>query len=89
MYTPGEKGTTVTLVLSGATSLGMSFPVRLNCILLGTFFTLPFLLSVFPAIMFLDTGKISKCPRRIMMDTCFFGANIDFLLYGFFGVPLL
>ncbi|KAF5799289.1 hypothetical protein HanRHA438_Chr07g0312641 [Helianthus annuus] len=67
----------------------MSFPVRLNCILLGTFFTLPFLLTMLPAKMFLNSGEISECARRIVVDASFFGTNVDFLFYGLFVVPLL
>ncbi|KAL4576571.1 hypothetical protein LXL04_012667 [Taraxacum kok-saghyz] len=44
---------------------------------------------MFPAKVFLDSGEISKCSRRIMVDASFLRANVDFLLDGFFSVSLL
>lgn len=55
----GEDSATVTLILPGATGLGVGFPVRLNCILLGALVTLPFLLPMFSAEMLLYPCKIT------------------------------
>lgn len=60
MEVPGEEGSTVTSILSSSTSFRMSFPIRLNSIDLGALVTFPFLLAVFPAVMFLDSGEIAQ-----------------------------
>lgn len=51
----GKDGTTVTLVLFGATDFGVSLPVALYGVSFGTFLTFPFLFAMFPAKMFLDS----------------------------------
>jgi hypothetical protein len=56
---PGEDGATVALVFSSATGLQMSFPIRLNGVLLGAFLTFPFFLTMFSAEMLLNPGKIA------------------------------
>lgn len=76
---PGENSSTVAFVFSCTASLGMSFPVRMYSVLLWTPFTFPFLLTVFPAEMLLDSGKVTKCPSRVVVDTGGFRAHVDAL----------
>lgn len=87
-HIPGEKGSTVAFIFSSATSFRVSLPIRLNCVDLGAFLTLPLLLTVLPAVVFLDPRKISKCPRRMVMNTRRFRAHIG-SLFNLFAVPLL
>ena len=51
---PWEEGSTVTSVLPSATGFGVSFPIWLNCILLGALVTFPLLLTVLSAEVLLD-----------------------------------
>lgn len=85
---PREDGSTVTSILFSATGLRVSLPIRLNSINLGTFVTFPFFFTMFSAKMFLNSSKVTKCPRGMMMNTCWLRANIGFFLV-FFVVPLL
>ncbi|MFS8005820.1 hypothetical protein Hanom_Chr13g01241821 [Helianthus anomalus] len=80
---------TITLVLSSTTNFAMSFPIRLNCILFRTLFALPLLLTMLTKIMLLNSGKISKSSRRIMMNTTYLRTNINLLLHNFKLVSLL
>lgn len=76
-YIPREDGSTVAFVFSCAANLGMSFPVRLHGVFLRASFTFPFFLTVFPAEMLLDSGKITQSPSRVVVDARGFGADID------------
>ena len=78
---PGKKGSTVTLILSSPTGLGVSFPIRLDSIFLRTLLTLPLFLSMFSAEMLLYSGEVSKSSRRVMVDAGLLGANINLLLH--------
>jgi hypothetical protein len=57
---PREECTTVTTILFGTTSLGVSFPIRLNSVTLRAFIAFPLLFTVFTVIMFLDSGEVSE-----------------------------
>ena len=50
---PGEESATVTTILSGATDLGMSLPIRVNSVFLGALFAFQLLLAVLSAVVFL------------------------------------
>lgn len=65
---PGKQSSTVTFVLSGATNLRVSFPIRLHRVLLRALIAFPFLLPVFPAKMLLYPREIAESPRRIVVD---------------------
>lgn len=82
-YLPGEKGSTVTSVFSGATGLGMSFPVRLNSIAFRAFVTFPFFLTVLSAKVFLDSGKVTECPRGVVVYATCFWAHVHLFPYLF------
>lgn len=86
---PGEKGSTVTSILSSSTSFRMSLPIRLNSIDLRAFLTLPFLLPMFSAKVFLDSGEIAKSPGRVVVDASWLGTNIGSLSNNLFVVSLL
>ena len=60
---PGEDGSTVTLILSGSTSLGMSLPIRLHCIFLRTLLALPLLLAMLAAEVPLNGSDVAEPPR--------------------------
>lgn len=74
---PGKDGTTVTFILPSATSLLVSFPIRLNSIFLRAFITFPFLLTMFTAEVFFNPSQVTKCPSRIMMNTARLRAYIN------------
>lgn len=79
---PGEKGSTITSIFSCSACFGMSFPIWLNSIYFRTFFTLPFFLSMFSAKMFLDSSKITKSSRRMVMNASRFRTNVcSFLVF--------
>lgn len=78
---PGEDGSTVTLILSGSTSLGMSLPIRLHGIFLRAFVAFPLLLTVLPAEMLLYSGQVSQSPAWVVVDACRLGAYVDSLPY--------
>ena len=89
IFVPREKGSTITSVLSSATSLGMSFPIRLNSVPLRTLITFPFLLAMLSTKVLLDSRQVPKSPQWIMMNTACFWTHINFLPYNLFVSSLL
>lgn len=85
---PGEKGSTITSILSSSTGFGVGFPIGLNGVDLGAFLTLPFLLTMFPAVVFLDSGEIAQRPRRVVVETRRLRAHVRPLPI-LFAAPLL
>lgn len=85
---PREYCPAIALVFSRSTGLRMSFPIRLNSITLRALCTLPFLLTMFPAKMLLNTSQVSKCPWWVIMHTRLLGAHIHPFSY-FFACSLL
>lgn len=85
---PGEDGTTVTFVFPSTTDLGMGFPVRLNSVSLGAFFTFPFLLAVFSRVVLLDASEITQCSTWVMVDAGRLWTHIN-ALSNFCAWPLL
>lgn len=80
---PGEESATVTSVLPSAASLRMGFPVRLNSVSLRALLALPFLLAMFSRVVLFDSSKVTKSPRRVMVDASGLRAQIDLPLHFF------
>lgn len=81
---PWEEGATVTFVFSCTTCFCVSFPIRLDCIFLGTFFTFPLLLTVLSTEVLFYTSEVSKSSRRIMVDATLLWTDVNFLLDNIF-----
>lgn len=73
---PRKHRAAVTFILSGTANLGVSFPIRLNCIFLGAFLAFPLLLTVLSAEVLFNSGEITQRSRRVMVDTRWFRADI-------------
>nr|GLL33888.1 hypothetical protein B296_00055650 [Ipomoea trifida] len=67
----------------------MSFPIRLDSILLGALIALPFLLPMLSAEVFLDPSEVPESSRRVMVNAALLRAYIHLLLDHFLVVPLL
>lgn len=85
---PGKRSSTIALILSSSTNLGVRLPIGLHGVFLGAFIAFPLLLAVFSAEMLLNSGEIAESPRRIVMNTGSFRTNINPLLH-FLARPLL
>nr|GLL24106.1 hypothetical protein BHM03_00029805 [Ipomoea trifida] len=65
------------------------FPIRLDNILLGALITLPFLLPMLYAEVFLDPSEVPESSRRVMVNAALLRAYIHLLLDHLLVVPLL
>lgn len=74
---PGEYSAAVAFVFSSPTSLGMSLPIRLNCILLGAPLALPLLLAMLPAEVLLDPSQVAECSSRVVVYAARLRAHVD------------
>lgn len=66
---PGEESATIATILTRATGLTMSLPIRLNGITLGALLALELLLAVFARVVLLDAGEVTKGSSWVMVDT--------------------
>lgn len=57
----------------------MGFAIRLDGVFLGAALAFVLLLAVFPAEMLFDSGEITECSRRIVVDACGLRADVDAL----------
>ena len=78
---PREQSPTIAFVLLCATNLGMGFPIRPYCVLLGALIAFPLLLTVFHREMLLYPYKIAQSSRWIMVHTRWFWTHIHLLFH--------
>lgn len=71
-----EERTAITAVLAGSTGLGVGLVIGPDGIALPTSLTLPFLLAVLSAEMFLNAGEVAESAGRVMVDAAGLGANV-------------